>query len=145
MCPMWKHLYSNQLSTIGSQKDLEPVIKEYFELKGQNQKNKERLDELKTLIYGFMDEAKVERVFGQEGYITKSAKDSVSYNMEKVREILEPAGKWQEILSTDEKKLEKLLSSLPQETQEKLFQLRSTKQIITLTISKKKMKDAEED
>lgn len=89
MCPMWKHLYSShQPSVINSQKNLESVITEYFELKDRNNKNNERLDELKTLIYGFMNEQKVERVFGAEGYLTRKTLKRISYDMEKIKEIL---------------------------------------------------------
>lgn len=86
MCPMWKHLYSRQYSAISSQKDLEPVIKEYFGLKAQNDKNDDRLDELKTIVYGFMDEQKLERVFGAEGYLTRKTQERISYDMEKIKE-----------------------------------------------------------
>lgn len=88
MCPMWKHLYSRQYSAISSQKDLEPVIKEYFDLKAQNDKNDERLDELKAIVYGFMDKQKVERVFGAEGYLTRKTQERISYDMEKIKETL---------------------------------------------------------
>ncbi|MBI4692221.1 MAG: PD-(D/E)XK nuclease family protein [Candidatus Terrybacteria bacterium] len=88
MCPMWKHLYQSQISNFKSQKDIEPVIKEYFELKDQNDKNNDRLDELKTLIYGFMDEQKVERVFGAEGYLTRKMQEKISYDIKKIKEFL---------------------------------------------------------
>ncbi len=145
MCPMWKHLYQSQTSEIKSQKDMEPIIKEYFDIKEQNQKNKERLDELKTVIYGFMDDQKIERVFGESGYVTRTARESASYDMEKAKEILEPINKWKDILVADEKKLEKLLEELPKDTQEKLLALRSTKKITTLTASKKKLKEKESE
>lgn len=139
MCPMWKHLYSHQYSVISSQKDLELIVKEYFELKAQNEKNNEKLDELKTVIYGFMDEQKIDRVFGDEGYLTRKAQERISYDLEKVREILEPLGKWQEIQEANEKKLEKILSSLPDNVQEKIIQFRVKKQFTTLTASYKKI------
>ncbi len=139
MCPMWKHLYQSQISSVKSQKDIEPIIQKYFELKNENQKNKERIDELKTIINGFMEDQKIQRVFGQEGYITRTVRESVSYDMEKIREILEPAGKWNEILSPDEKKLEKLLSSLPDGIRQKIRALSTVKNFSTLTSSKRKI------
>ncbi|HDH04066.1 MAG TPA: hypothetical protein ENH22_00910 [Candidatus Campbellbacteria bacterium] len=59
--------------------------------------------------------------------------------MEKIREILEPAGKWNEILSPDEKKLEKLLSSLPDGIRQKIRALSTVKNFSTLTSSKRKI------
>lgn len=137
MCPMWKHLYGGQPADSLNQKDIEPIIKEYFEIKEQNSKNKERMDELKTAILSFMDGQKVERVFGGEGYITRTVRESTSYDMAKVEEALKPAGKWEGILSADEKKLEKILASLPRDIQENILEARSIKRILTLTASKK--------
>lgn len=112
MCPMWKHLYSRQYLAISSQKDIEPVVKEYFGLKAGNEKNDERLDELKAVIYGFMDEQKVERVFGAEGYLTRKMQEKVSYNMDKIKDFLK----------------------------EKINDFAVKKQITTLTASRKKIK-----
>lgn len=59
--------------------------------------------------------------------------------------ILETIGKWQEILSADEKKLEKIINSLPDEVQEKILSLRATKQFPVLTASKKKISGDESE
>jgi len=141
MCPMWKHLYEKEYAKnkIKNQEELNAAIKEYFELKAKNEENNECLDQLRTVIYAFMDEQKVDRVFGEQGYLTKKVQEKFSYDLEKIREILEPIGKWQETLSADEKKLEKILSSLPDNIQEKILSLRNKKQITILTFSKKKL------
>jgi len=89
MCPMWKHLYKTPDAAQKTQEDIEPVLREYFEIKEQSSKNTERLNKLKTDIYGFMDDQKIERVFGEEGYVTRSVRESASYDMEKAQEILE--------------------------------------------------------
>lgn len=140
MCPMWKHLYDQKYAKLDDSQTKE-IVKEYFELKEQNEKNEERLDGLKAVIYGFMDDQKIDRVFGEQGYLTRRVQERYSYDLEKIKEILEPVGKWQEILSADEKKLEKILSSLSDEIQEKILSLRNKKQITTLTSSKKKLEE----
>jgi CRISPR/Cas system-associated exonuclease Cas4 (RecB family) len=140
MCPMFKHLYLKEYekNKIKNQEELNSAIKEYFELKDKNQSNNERLDELKTVIYGFMDENKVERVFGGEGYLTRKIQERYSYDLEKIREVLEPIGKWEEILSADEKKLGKIINSLPGDIEKKVLALRAIKKFAVLTASKKK-------
>lgn len=137
MCPMWKHLYDQKYAKLDDSQAKE-IVKEYFELKQQNEKNDERLDELKAIVCGFMDDQKIDRVFGEQGYLTRRVQERYSYDLEKIKEVLEPVGKWQEILSADEKKLEKILSSLSNDLQEKILSLRNKKQITTLTSSKKK-------
>ncbi|MBU4224013.1 PD-(D/E)XK nuclease family protein [Patescibacteria group bacterium] len=147
MCPMFKHLYAKEYekNKIKNQDELNSAIKEYFELKDKNQSNNERLDELKTVIYGFMDENKVERVFGGDGYLTRKIQERYSYDLEKIREVLEPIGKWEEILSADEKKLGKIIDSLPGDMQKKILALRAIKKIAVLTASKKKAGAETED
>ena len=138
MCPMWKHLYESKYAKLDDDQ-IKKVAAEYFELKKQNEANNERLDELKTIIYGFMDDKKIERVFGSEGYLTRKIQERFSYDLEKIKEILEPIGKWKKILSADEKKLEKIFNSLPDGIQEKILALRNIKRFPTLTASKKKL------
>ncbi len=147
MCPMFKHLYAKEYekNKIKNQDELNSAIKEYFELKDKNQSNNERLDELKMVIYGFMDENKVERVFGGDGYLTRKIQERYSYDLEKIREVLEPIGKWEEILSADEKKLGKIIDSLPGNIQEKILALRAIKKFAVLTASKKKAVAETED
>jgi len=147
MCPMFKHLYAKEYekNKIKNQDELNSAIKEYFELKDKNQSNNERLDELKTVIYGFMDENNVERVFGGDGYLTRKIQERYSYDLEKIREVLEPVGKWEEILSADEKKLGKIIDSLPGDIQKKILALRAIKKFAVLTASKKKAGAETED
>ncbi|MBU4284911.1 hypothetical protein KKI21_01665, partial [Patescibacteria group bacterium] len=56
---------------------------------------------------------KIDRVFGEDGQITRSTQKRFSYNFSKVKEILEPIGKWNEILTIDMPKFRKLIETLP--------------------------------
>ena len=92
MCPMWKHMYKeSQISNLKSQKEVEEVVKEYFRLKNQNSQNDGRLDELKTFVYGFMDEQKVERVFGEEGYLTRTIREKMFTIWKKSKKFWSPS------------------------------------------------------
>ncbi|MCX6731908.1 MAG: hypothetical protein NTX55_02910 [Candidatus Parcubacteria bacterium] len=94
-----KFLYNSQFSKSKSKTEAEikNIIKEYFDIKIQGDKNSERLNELKMIIQAFMEEQKVERVFGDAGYITKKLFERNIYDMKKIKEILEELGKWQEV------------------------------------------------
>jgi len=119
MCPMWKHLYKkSQISNLKSQKEVEEIVKEYFRLKDQNSQNSDRLDELKTFVYGFMDDQKVERVFGEEGYLTRTV---------------------------NEKKIDKILPSLSDSLKEKILSFSEKKKTVTLNMKKKISLDDEEE
>lgn len=140
MCPMYKHLYLKEYESkkIKNQEELNLALREYFQLKQENSTNNKRLAELKITIGMFMDENKVERVFGDEGYITRKSKDNFSYKMEEIKPLLQKINKWEEILAPDKDLLEKVMSFLPDEIQEKIFGLRSFKKVTTFTASKKK-------
>lgn len=140
ICPMWRHLYQKQEARIKNQEELEPVFREYIELKEQNQTNNLRLKELQATIQDFMDREGVQRVFGERGYITKNMRQISVYDLEKVRAILSPIGKWEAILKADERKLEQLIKQLPSETQEKIMTtVTGTKETTTFTLSKKRI------
>ena len=97
ICPMWKHLYQNQESRIKNQEEIEALINQYFGLKDQNSQNNKKLKEIQADIYGFMESEKVDRVFGEAGYLTKSLQERTGYDMPKIKKILEDMGRWDEV------------------------------------------------
>lgn len=148
ICPMWRHMYrkQNEKDKIKNQEELNQIIGEYFRLKDQNSQNNDRLDDLKTFVYGFMDEQGVERVFNSDGYLTRTTKEKNVYDLEKVKEVLKPVGKWDEILEPDEKKIDKLLPSLSDSLKEKILALAEKKKTTMLSMKKKvSLEDDEAD
>ncbi|MDO8600882.1 MAG: PD-(D/E)XK nuclease family protein [bacterium] len=141
ICPAWKHLYSKSQSANSKAPDvIEPILKEYLELKKEEQKNEKRIAELQGQIRAYMEAEGLDRVFGDEGYVSRSLQTRSQYNFEKIREILEPLGRWQEILDADEKKLKKLLTELPVEIRQKIIDLGiRKKEFIMLKTSLKKI------
>lgn len=140
MCPMWRHMYDKEYAKTVSQEEVDRIVSEYFTLKDQNQRNTKRLTELKISLFGFMDEQKVDRVFGEEGYLTKTLLERVSFDFDKVKEILEPIGWWQNILEPDNKKLISIFPHLSEDVKQKISEIQIKKTTPSLKISKKKVK-----
>ena len=109
ICPAWKHLYRNQESGVRSQEEVDAAIKEYFELKKQNKTIDSRLDELQEQIRRFMEQEGLTRVFGDEGVISQKTAQRYEYDWEKVKSLLSPLGKWEEILKADETRLSRVI------------------------------------
>ncbi len=86
ICPMWKHLYKEQFSIDDEQ--VKKVVNEYFELKEQNTKNTKRLNELKEIIENYLDKQKLERVFGESGYITRLTQTRYNYDKDKLKQAI---------------------------------------------------------
>ena len=147
MCPMWRHMYrkQNEKEKIKNQDELNQIIGEYFRLKDQNSQNNDRLDELKTFVYGFMDEQEVERVFNSDGYLTRTTKEKNIYDLEKIKEVLAPIGKWDDILEPDEKKIDKILPSLSDNLKEKILSFSKKKKTVILNARLKKNIDDEDE
>jgi RecB family exonuclease len=82
ICPMWKHLYKEQISIDDEQ--AKKVVDEFFDLKQANSKNNKRLNELKEIIERYLDKEKLERVFGEEGYITRLTQVRHNYDLSKL-------------------------------------------------------------
>jgi hypothetical protein len=97
-CPMWKHQFQSQISNLKSQNELEKTIKEYFELKSQNQQNNRRISALQAQICEFMNREGVDRVFGENGYLTRVLQERLAYDMAKIKRILEELGRWNEVV-----------------------------------------------
>ena len=99
MCPMWKHQFQSQTSNLKSQKDLEPIIEEYFTLKDQNSRNNKQIKTLQASMGDFMDQEGVERVFGENGYITRIMQEREVFDTKKAQEILENIGQLEDLIT----------------------------------------------
>lgn len=146
VCPAWKHLYRSSQQPAPSDEQVKELLQEYFEILKSQRANDTRLDELRSRIREYMEAEGYDRVFGEAGYISKSLQKRFAYDFEKVRAVLEPLGKWAEILAADEKKMKILLKTLPPEAQSQIENLKILiKEFTVLTASTKKIKVPEAD
>ena len=145
ICPAWRHLYKKNDELQITSDEIGGVLKEYFEIKTANQKNDSRLEELQAQIKNYMEREGLTRVFGDDGYISKKNQQRYEYDFEKIRLILEPLGKWEDVLKADERKLFKVMREIPEETRMAIENLRTVaKEFVTLTALMKKIKKTED-
>jgi len=143
ICPMWSHEYKVEKNE-PSEKEVTSAIDEFFALKESEDKNKDRLGELREVIINYMDKEKIERVFGDLGFITRTNQERVSYDLEKLRPQLEAHGHWQKLLTPDAKKLEEIINELTEEEISAIKEAKITKKFATLKSTKKKGEVEEE-
>ncbi len=115
MCPAWKHLYKKQVVSSKEQGKIEDTLREYFSLKSLTQQNEKRIDELQAYIKDYMDAEGLTRVFGDQGTVSKKIVQRYEYDFEKIKTILSPIGKWEEVLKADATKLQKVMREVPEE------------------------------
>lgn len=113
ICPMWKHKFkeTRKIDT----EEINAAIDEYVELKSAIFITKDRLAEIQEKILRYMDQEGVERVFGTQGLIARSLRRTYKYDEKRIKEILEPLHKWEEVLKVDGIALKQILGVLPYE------------------------------
>lgn len=119
VCPMWKHLYQIKKSGLTEEK-IQEALAEFLSLKFRNQENTSRLKILQQTIAQYMRSEGLGRIFNNDGYVTMTLKAFPVYDFAKIREIFEPAGLWPSILKVDEKKFEKIVSTLSSNLREQI-------------------------
>jgi len=112
-CPLFKHKFIQRSFTTPDEEQIKILVKEYFEIKDRQKKDNQRILELKHLINQYCDKHGLERIFSEEGYLTRLSQQKFTYDFNKVKEILEPLGKWEDVLTVDLVKFKKLVDSLP--------------------------------
>ncbi len=137
ICPMFSHEHKVGKEETPTEREVAQAVQDFFEIKEVEEENKKRIAELRKVILAFMEEQKIPRVFGESGYITKTEILRTKFDMEKAEKILTDINKEAEIMEASEKKLEKLLPTLPKDIQEKLAELKETKTTVMLKQTKK--------
>lgn len=120
-CPMFRHKFRQEQI---SDEEIEEILKEFFEIKARSQEGAKRLTELREKIFAYCDKEGVERIFSDQGFITRLAQERYKYNPDKLRRILEPLGKWNDVLAIDSSKLKKVALSLPTEVRREISKAR---------------------
>ncbi|MDO8529770.1 MAG: PD-(D/E)XK nuclease family protein [bacterium] len=113
ICPMWRHKFKDQRKM--DSEEINKIIEDYIGHKYQIDSLKTQLGELQEKISGYMDQEGVERVFGENGTIARTLRKTYKYDEKKIREILEPLDKWEDVLKVDGIALKNILGVLPLE------------------------------
>ncbi len=98
ICPMWRHLYQINNQSLLTNDQTKELINEYFELKTQTTQNNRRISEINAQISEFMAKEGLDRVFGENGYLTQILQERTVYDMPKIKQILEGLNRWNEVV-----------------------------------------------
>jgi putative RecB family exonuclease len=110
LCPLFRHRYEREQGDPAPR--MTEIVDEWIALKRRGREVYRRIDELAGLINAFADEHGYRRLFGSDGAaIDRRAQHVTTPIEEKVREILEPLGLWEQVLSVDPGKLNSLIES----------------------------------
>ena len=140
-CPMFKHKFKREKSEI----NINEVVKEYYELKEKSKKTIQRIAELQVLINEYCDEQKIERVFSDSENaennitVTRIVQQRFDYDAAKVKNILEPLGKWANVISINTTKLKNILPTLSYQNKKEIENAKELKkEFKSLSLKKEK-------
>ncbi|MDI6778337.1 MAG: PD-(D/E)XK nuclease family protein [Patescibacteria group bacterium] len=111
ICPMWKHKFKDKKESI----EVDKIINEYIALKDEIKSRSDRAAEIQEILGKYMDDEKVDQVFSDAGRILRTIRKTYKYDEKKLRDILEPLDKWEEVLKIDGIALKNILGVLPYE------------------------------
>lgn len=139
-CPFFKHKFIEQKLFFNDQ-DVKALINEYAAIKKEVEEKDKKLDEIKNNLSKFMDQEGLESLFGDDGYISRSVIQRFKYDADLLRQILEPLGRWPDVLKVDDAKLKKVAKELPRDSRAKIEEARQLdKEYKTIVLKKRKSK-----
>jgi len=142
-CPFFKHKFREEKLVFEDQ-EIKKLLNEYLTLKSEIEERDERMDEIKTVLGKFMDQEGMERLFGEDGYVTRTIIQRFKYDADLLKQILEPLGKWNDILKVDDTKLKTISKELPKDSREKIEEARKLdKEYKAFSVKKGKKKQKE--
>ncbi|MDZ7611687.1 MAG: PD-(D/E)XK nuclease family protein [Candidatus Moranbacteria bacterium] len=112
ICPMWKHKFKEEKKT-PTEQEKQQIIEQYLILQDKIKAEKKQIQELQQQILDIMEQEKADRLFSEDKIIAKKPYKTYEYDEETVKNVLEEAGLWQEVLKLDKTKLKKVAASLP--------------------------------
>lgn len=95
MCPMQKHKFKEKRKI--DTEEVNKVIEDYIKTRDDSKSLRYKMAELQGKISEYMNQEGVERVFSDSGIIARTFRKSYKYDEKRLKEILEPLGKWEEI------------------------------------------------
>ena len=146
ICPAWRHFYEDEEDQHLNDVDIKKTIDEYFVLKEKKEKLEEKLIELKNLIDVYCQQKGLKRVFGENGYFSHAVYNKISYDIPKLKEILEPLEKWDDVIEINTKKLKKILKEIPVDIRQKIKEIEKIdEEFKCLSINHTSKKEIEEE
>ena len=142
ICPAWKHLYKKENIDDPKEKvDIDTVMHEYATLKKDIDEKERKLKELISIVNDYFDAHNLDRVFGQDGTLSRSYIQRTSWDSEKIKTILAHSPLLPRLLDIDTKKIKMILPELPYELREQIKrEAQMIKQYSSLKLSNKKEK-----
>ncbi len=88
--------------------DIDKVVEKYLALRDQNKDCENQLEDLKEAIHNYLDKKSLDRIYSEKAIITRRLIQRYNYDSQKVRQILEPLGLFEEVVEVKSSKIKSL-------------------------------------
>jgi RecB family exonuclease len=110
LCPLFRHRYEKEEGDPAPR--MTEIVDEWISLKRRGREVYKRIDELAGDINAFCDEHGYRRLFGTDGAaIDRRPQHVTAVDEDRLRQILEPLGLWERVLTVDPRKVSDLIES----------------------------------
>jgi len=112
-CPYYRHKYVKKEEELKEEGkiDIQQTIEEYSSLKDKEKELNIRIRAIAERINAYCEEKGLSRIFGERHAITRTKSERKGYDEARLKELLEPKGLWEKLLSYDDSLIKELLSS----------------------------------
>ncbi|MEW6058892.1 MAG: PD-(D/E)XK nuclease family protein [Actinomycetota bacterium] len=110
LCPFFRHRFEKEEGDPAPR--MTETVDEWITLKRRGRDTYRRIDELAALINAFCEEHGYRRLFGSDGAaVDRRPQHVTTPDQLRLRQILEPLGLWERVVSVDTRKLNDLIES----------------------------------
>ena len=127
-CPVFRHRYEED-----GPPRIRETIDEWVRLKREDRERWRRLEELGATIRAYAEEHGLKRLYGTEGAVSLVRRVEQAIDPERVRELLEPLGRYEEVLTVDPRALGEMIErrELPPDVEDALLTSREAVRVTT--------------
>jgi RecB family exonuclease len=117
-CPMQKHKFKEKRKI--DTEEVDDIIEKYIQAKDDAKSLRTKIAKLQGEVSEYMNQEGVERVFSEAGIIARTMRKTYAYNEEKIKEILKPLGKWNDVIKVNGTALNGVVKTLPMESKKEI-------------------------
>lgn len=127
VCPYYRDQFRAEKPKIKGAHEVASVVNEFYELKKQDKKIKQRLAELASLIEEYLAQEKLAAIYSDQGGVAQVSYDTYEIDETAVKKILSPLGLWEKVLTIDTARLKEIADALPEATRTALLEAKIPK------------------
>jgi putative RecB family exonuclease len=143
LCPLWKHKFAEERKMDSI--EARAAIDDYIAAKEEAGGVKRKLAELQERIFSYMENEGVDRVFGERGIVGKSLRRTYKYDEARLKEILAPLGRLDDVMKIDGIALKRVSGELSLAAKKEIEEARVLdKESVSLSVKKGTFLDEED-